>query len=591
MSRQTLILLVVALLVGAAIGVFGGRFLTGADAGGGDDEPEILYWVAPMDPNFRRDGPGKSPMGMDLVPVLAGQEPTDTSTVTISPAVENNIGVRTAVVERARFVRELNTVGYVRPVDEMTSVVDVRAQGWIEDLRVAAVGDVVEQGDLLFRMYSPEIVTAQTEFLQAVRVGRSTLVDAARSRLRALGVGSAQIDSIARRGTPQRLISVFAPRSGVVLDMNVRQGAHAHPSMVVMTIADLADVWVIADLFEDEAGAVNPGQAVHMRSPAEPGRMWHGRVEYVYPTVDPTSRSIPVRMRFDNGDGTLRPEAYVNLRIEVDPREDVVTVPAEAVIRTGQSERVILALGEGRYQPARVTTGPEAGGRVEVLSGLSAGERIVVSSQFLIDSEASLQGATLRMSPAEAEAPPPEVVYGTGVVDAIMASHGMIDLTHEPIPALDWPVMSMSFFALDGVSYEGLNVGDGVEFSLRQNEDGQWRIASISGRGDTPVTTSQGTPQAETDLNGETTRTALIEGRGRVVTLMADFNMVEIDHERIEAIDMPAMSMVYELAEGVSLDGLSVGDEVRFTIEEAGPGQWMLTGHAPSEAMDHEGAH
>lgn len=571
MNPRTLILGAVLLIAGILIGVLGGRLLGGGEAGSGSGEPEILYWVAPMDPNFRRDGPGKSPMGMDLVPVYAGDEPADTSSVTISPSVENNIGVRTAVAERSRFAEDLNTVGYVRPVDDLTSVVDVRAQGWIEDLRVAAVGDVVEAGDLLFRMYSPEIVTAQTEFLQATRVGRPGLVSAARSRLRALGVGNAQIDAIARRGQTQRLIDVYAPRPGVVLEMNVREGAHAHPSMVVMTIADLREVWVIADLFEDDAGVIAAGQAVHMLSRAQPGRMWHGRVEYVYPTVDPTSRSIPVRMRFDNADGALRPEAFVNVRIEVDPREDVLSVPAEAVIRTGQSERVILALGDGRYQPARVATGPEAGGRVEILSGLAAGERVVVSSQFLIDSEASLQGATLRMSPAEEEAPPPEVVFGTGVVDAVMASHGMIDLTHEPIPALDWPVMSMSFFLIDDtVSIDGLAVGDVVDFSLRQNADGQWRIATIS---------SPGEPAEP-----------LIEGRGRVVTLMAEFNMVEIDHERIEAIDMPAMSMVYELAEGVSLDALAVGDDVSFTIEEANPGQWMLTGVAPVDD-EHGGAH
>ncbi|MEC9250933.1 MAG: efflux RND transporter periplasmic adaptor subunit [Pseudomonadota bacterium] len=561
MNPRTLILGAVVLTVGILIGVFGGRLMGGGEATSGSGEPEILYWVAPMDPNFRRDEPGKSPMGMDLVPVYAGDEPADTSSVTISPSVENNIGVRTAVAERSRFAEDLNTVGYVRPVDDLTSVVDVRAQGWIEDLRVAAVGDVVEAGDLLFRMYSPEIVTAQTEYLQAVRVGRSGLVSAARSRLQALGVGAAQVEAIARRGEAQRLIEIYAPRSGVVLEMNVREGAHVHPSMEVMTIADLGEVWVIADLFEDDAAVITSGQDVHMRSPAQPGRMWHGQVEYVYPTVDATSRSIPVRMRFANADGALRPEAFVNLRIEVAPRDGVLSVPAEAVIRTGQSERVILALGGGRYQPARVETGPEAQGRVEVLSGLAAGERVVVSSQFLIDSEANLQGASLRMSPAEEEAPPPEVVYGSGVVDAIMAGHGMIDLTHEPIPALDWPVMSMSFFALDEtVSLDGLSVGQTVDFSLRQNADGQWRIASISeaGAGSEP----------------------LVEGRGRVVTLMSEFGMVEIDHERIEAINMPAMSMVYELDDGVSLDGLSVGDEVVFSIEEEAPGQWQLTGYS-----------
>lgn len=415
MTPRTFILGTGTFLAGIALGALGMSLVGGSDNAATSDEREILYWVAPMDPNFRQDEPGRSPMGMDLIPVYAGSEPTDDSTITISSAVENNIGVRTADVTRGRFAEDLATVGYVRPIDDLASVVDVRAQGWIEDLRIAAVGDVVEAGDLLFRMYSPEIVTAQSEFLQAVNVSRPGLVAAAGSRLRALGVNQAQIDSIAQRGTPQRLVDVYAPRTGVVLEMNVREGAHAHPSMVVMTIADLREVWVVADLFEDEAVAIEPGQSVRLQSRAQPGRMWHGQVEYLYPTVDPRSRSIPVRMRFANSDGALRPEAYVNVRIEASPRDDVLSVPFEAVIRTGQSERVVLALGDGRYRLAQVRTGVEAGGRVEVLTGLSEGERVVVSSQFLIDSEASLQGVALRMAGADAPAAPPEIVQGAGL--------------------------------------------------------------------------------------------------------------------------------------------------------------------------------
>ncbi len=559
MTPRTFILGTGTFLAGIALGALGMSLVGGSDNAATSDEREILYWVAPMDPNFRQDEPGRSPMGMDLIPVYAGSEPTDDSTITISSAVENNIGVRTADVTRGRFAEDLATVGYVRPIDHLASVVDVRAQGWIEDLRIAAVGDVVEAGDLLFRMYSPEIVTAQSEFLQAVNVSRPGLVAAAGSRLRALGVNQAQIDSIAQRGTPRRLVDVYAPRTGVVLEMNVREGAHAHPSMVVMTIADLREVWVVADLFEDEAAAIEPGQSVRLQSRAQPGRMWHGQVEYLYPTVDPRSRSIPVRMRFANSDGALRPEAYVNVRIEASPRDDVLSVPFEAVIRTGQSERVVLALGDGRYRLAQVRTGAEAGGRVEVLTGLSEGERVVVSSQFLIDSEASLQGVALRMAGADAPAAPPEIVQGAGVVDGVMASHGMIDLTHDPIPELGWPVMSMSFFTLDAVSLDGLSEGDEVRFTLRQNDEGQWRLASIA-RSDA----------AQPD--------PVVEGQGRVVTLMSDINMVEIDHERIEAIGMPAMSMVYELGDGVTLDGVSEGDHVSFSIDEARPGQWQLSG-------------
>jgi len=567
MTLRTILLGTSTLLAGIALGALGMSLVGGSDIAATSDEREILYWVAPMDPNFRQDEPGRSPMGMDLIPVYAGSEPTDDSTITISSAVENNIGVRTANVTRGRFAEDLATVGYVRPIDDLASVVDVRAQGWIEDLRIAAVGDVVEAGDLLFRMYSPEIVTAQSEFLQAVNVSRPGLVAAAGSRLRALGVNQAQIDSIAQRGTPQRLVDVYAPRTGVVLEMNVREGAHAHPSMVVMTIADLREVWVVADLFEDEAAAIEPGQSVRLQSRAQPGRMWHGQVEYLYPTVDPRSRSIPVRMRFANSDGALRPEAYVNVRIEASPRENVLSVPFEAVIRTGQSERVVLALGDGRYRLAQVRTGAEAGGRVEVLTGLSEGERVVVSSQFLIDSEASLQGVALRMAGADAPAAPPEIVQGAGVVDGVMASHGMIDLTHDPIPELGWPVMSMSFFTLDAVSLDGLSEGDEVSFTLRQNDEGQWRLASIA-RSDA----------AQPD--------PVVEGQGRVVTLMSDINMVEIDHERIEAIDMPAMSMVYELGDGVTLDGVSEGDHISFSIDETRPGQWQISGIAVVRPVD-----
>jgi Cu(I)/Ag(I) efflux system membrane fusion protein len=479
MNMRNLMILGAVLVGGVMLGVVGDRLLTVRAESGEAADAEILYWVAPMDPEYRRDQPGQSPMGMDLVPVYAGDEAVDRSTVLISPTVENNIGVRTDLAERGAFVREISTVGYVRPIDELTSVVDVRSEGWIEDLRVAALGDVVAQGDLLFRMYSPEIVTAQSEFLQAVRVGREGLVAAARSRLQALGLNSGQVDSIARRGRTQRVVDIYAPRDGVIIDMGVREGAHVRPGMAVMSIADLSEVWVVADLFESDAQPVLHGLNVHMRSQAQPGRMWHGQVEYLYPTVDPVSRAIPVRIRFENSDGALRLEAFVNLLIEVDPRDDVLTVPSEGVIRTGQSERVILALGDGRYQPAAVTTGPEAAGRVEILSGLTTGERIVVSSQFLIDSEASLQGTTLRMNVADSAVMLPDTASGVGRVVSVMPAHGMIEIDHGRIDAINMPAMSMIYETADGTSLEEIAVGNRVEFTIVQDPSGGWLLTGI----------------------------------------------------------------------------------------------------------------
>ena len=452
-------------------------------------EPRILYWVAPMDPNFRSDSPGRSPMGMELIPVYEGEEGSDDGNyVEINPAVINNIGVRTARVHRQSFSQTVNAVGYVRLVDDLTSVVDVRSEGWIENLPVAAIGDQVEAGSLLFSIYAPDIATAQSEYLQAVRTGRQALVDASASRLTALGMTRGQIQALANRGRPATQTSILSPRTGVVTELAVREGAFVQPGNHIMTIADLSEVWVIVDVFEDRIAQIEPGQSVRITTSAQRGREWIGEVEYIYPTVDSQSRTVPVRIRLDNSDLSLRPDTYVNAVIEAAPRLNVLMVPREAVIRTGQSERVIIHDGEGRFQPARIVTGAESGGMVEILSGIGEGELIVVSSQFLIDSEASLQGVMLRMSPpgeiaGSGHQTDPSVrdepIDGVGVVDSLMAGHGMIDITHEPIEALDWPTMSMSFLTLDGVSLDEIEVGDRVAFSLQQ-DDGRWRISAIA---------------------------------------------------------------------------------------------------------------
>ena len=459
------------------------------DGASTSSEPRILYWVAPMDPNFRSDSPGRSPMGMELIPVYEGEEGSDDGNyVEINPAVINNIGVRTARVHRQSFSQTVNAVGYVRLVDDLTSVVDVRSEGWIENLPVAAIGDQVEAGSLLFSIYAPDIATAQSEYLQAVRTGRQALIDASASRLTALGMTRGQIQALARRGSPATQTSILSPRTGIVTELAVREGAFVRPGNHIMTIADLSEVWVIVDVFEDRIAQIEPGQSVRITTGAQRGREWIGEVEYIYPTVDPQSRTVPVRIRLNNDDLSLRPDTYVNAVLESAPRSNVLMVPREAVIRTGQSERVIIHDGEGRFQPAGIVTGAESGGMVEILSGIGEGELVVVSSQFLIDSEASLQGVMLRMSPpgeiaGSGHQTDPSVrdepIDGVGVVDSLMAGHGMIDITHEPIEALDWPTMSMSFLTLDGVSLDTISVGDRVRFALQQ-DGGNWRISAIA---------------------------------------------------------------------------------------------------------------
>ena len=398
-------LLVVAMVVGFAIARFvqNDEPMVGAEASNG--ERVISHWVAPMDPNFRRDGPGKSPMGMDLIPVYRdenGGSADHVPSLRIDPAVVNNIGVRTAEVLRGPLYRQISTVGFVAPNENSLGHVHIRTSGWIEELSIRTVGEVVNAGDLLFRFYSPDLVSAQAEYLQTRRRGNSNLTAAARERLIALGLTKEQIDSISRTGKAQRLVDVRAHHSGTVLELGVREGKYVDPDDMIMNMADLSSVWVLVDIFEDEASWVESGQTAKMRLGFVPGKVWEGVVDYVYPTVDADSRTVRARIVFENPDGMLKPGMYADLTIDADPKLEALTIPQSALIRASTSDRVILALGDGRFRPAQVMVGIESGGRAQILEGLSAGEHVVIAGQFLIDSEASLDAALLRLTTPDA---------------------------------------------------------------------------------------------------------------------------------------------------------------------------------------------
>lgn len=496
-------MIAVGIVLTGAIIAFGMLRTPSSESSGGtaSSDPEILYWVAPMDPTYRRDEPGLSPMGMELVPVYAEDEAATEAGLRIDPAAANNIGVRTAMVQRTDFRETVRAVGYVSAVDDLASSVSVRAEGWIESLPVAAAGDRVEAGDVLFHFYSPQIATAQGEYLQAVRTGRSALASASRSRLDALGMSPGQIDALAARGHVGNRLAILSPRSGVVTDITVREGQFVRPGDPVMTIADLSEVWVQFNVFERQADIVELGQRVTIRATGQGERTRDGEVEYVYPTVDPQTRTVQVRTRLANPRGELRPGAFVEAEIAVQPRAGVLTVPRDAVIVTPESERVIVLTDDDRFFPAAVESGREAQGRVEILSGLEEGETIVVSGQFLLDSEANLRGAMLRMMPpgpidmelasnedrTDAPLAPPAMVMGVGRVESIMPGHGMITLAHEPIAALSWPAMQMSFSTTGDVPLDGIAHGDRVEFMLtRSGED--WLISAIEPAGETAET-------------------------------------------------------------------------------------------------------
>ena len=389
-------------------GFLAGRSMTpaGGPATGepGTAEREILYWVAPMDPNFRRDEPGKSPMGMDLVPVYADEVDATPGTVKIDPTVVNNLGVRTAVAEKSALPRRIETVGYVNFDEETLQHVHTRVDGWIEKLAVTATGDPVKKGELLFELYSPTLVNAQQEYLTAVRSSNKVLLDASRDRLTALGVTDREITRLRQNQSPSQRVRVYADTDGVIAHLGVREGIYITPATEVMSVARLDQVWVHAEVFERQSAWVEPGLPALVELDYLPGKTWQGTVDYVYPELDPKTRTLRVRIRFDNEGETLRPNMFARVFLLAAGTEPVVHVPREALVRGGSVDRVVLALGDGRFRAVPVHVGMESGDRIAILHGLAEGDRVVTSGQFLIDSESNIGSALDRMAPAEGEA-------------------------------------------------------------------------------------------------------------------------------------------------------------------------------------------
>jgi len=309
----------------------------------------------------------------------------------------NNLGVRTATAERGALSRRIETVGYIGYDEDTLQHVHTRVDGWIESLATAATGDPVKKGQLLFELYSPTLVNAQQEFVAALASNNTGLKNASRDRLAALGVPDSEIARLERDRKVNRRIRVYAESDGVVAHLGVREGIFVTPSTEVMSIARLDRVWVLAEVFERQSSWVEPGQKATVELDYLPGRSMEGTVDYVYPELDPKTRTLKVRLRFDNEGETLRPNMFARVVIQGAPITDIVHIPREAVIRGGSSSRVVVALGDGRFESRRVRIGIESGDRVAIRSGLKEGEHIVTSAQFLIDSESNIDSALERL--------------------------------------------------------------------------------------------------------------------------------------------------------------------------------------------------
>lgn len=384
-----------------------------------DGERKLLYWYDPMKPEVHFDAPGKSPfMDMDLVPKYADDSAAG-ETISIPSQMVQNLGIRTAKVERGTFWQRVDTVGTVEVDAHRIRTIESRAPGWIEDQRIHAVGERVNAGDMLAGIYAPDLYAAQEELLLARRSGDVELAAAARQRLVLLGATGAQIDTVVRSGRAMRALPLLSPSDGIVLDIEAHEGRQIAPGMPLARIADLSRVWMIAEVPEAQAAWVGVDRHAEARLAALSGRVFEGTVDYVYPSVETGTRTLRVRLIFDNPDWVLKPGMYADVTLFGGPLPDVLTIPSEALIRTGTRSVVIVADDSEHFRPVAVQAGPERNDRTVILSGLEEGEQVVVSGQFLIDSEASLRGAFNRMGSAVAgqsphPGPPPQAGEGTG---------------------------------------------------------------------------------------------------------------------------------------------------------------------------------
>ena len=354
-------------------------------------------YICPMHPDVINSDPNAiCPIcGMDLVLLEAGGE---AGTGNLSPTVINTLGVRTAKTKRRTLFRKINSVGYVELDETKLRTVNLRVDGWIEKLHVSSEGDRVEEGQPLFELYSPKLVNAQEEYVQAMQHQNELVMKASRDRLLSLGVSLDQINLLQTQEDVQQHVVIRAPQKGVISNHKIREGQFVKPSQTLLEIVDLDTIWVIAEIFESQSDWVKKGQRAKASLPYLPGESIEGMVDYVYPSLDPKTRSLKVRLKFDNPNESIKPNMYADVAIFAKPKKKVLTIPREALITTGDDNRVIISMGEGKFIPMQVKVGMRTDKGVEILRGLAEGDVVVTSSQFLIDSESSLKASLAKMA-------------------------------------------------------------------------------------------------------------------------------------------------------------------------------------------------
>lgn len=467
-----------ALLLGILLGVLGLQFFAPKPSSTTPqtDETKPLYWVAPMDENYRRDEPGLSPMGMELVPVYASDSngpDRGPGTININPKVENQLSVKVSQVFYGPLNLKATSQGILRYADTATHHIHTKTTGWLRNVKVKSHGDRVEKGQLLYRLYAPDWVNAQQELLMAMKQENSDLIEAAEHRLTALQFPIHVIKQIKKEGHVIENIPFYAKHSGFVTQLNVQSGHVAKPNETLMVITDMSDMWLDVSWFSQDATDLRLGTKITASSDYFPTKTWAGEIEHIYPKADAQNRSIMSRITLDNTAGLLKAGMSMTVQLNHDSKNNVLLVPRAAVIQTAQQNRVVLSLGQGAYKSITVQLGQQNDRFFEVHSGLKAGDQVVTSAQFLLDSESSKSSDFIRMEGTQW--PWAEV---TGIIQSIDLLRRELTIKREAIVKWNRPAATVRFVAENNINLKNLSAATEVKFQF-EIRDGDFFITKL----------------------------------------------------------------------------------------------------------------
>jgi Cu(I)/Ag(I) efflux system membrane fusion protein len=458
----------------------------------GQPARKLLYYRNPMGLPDTSPVPKKDPMGMDYIPVHEGEDAGADKGLRISPEKIQKLGVQTAHARLQTLDRVVRANGRVEVDERRTHAITAKFEGYVERLLVNTTGQPVVRGQPLFQVYSPELVSAQQEYALAAQGAASLagagpqaqeamaqLAQASLLRLRNWDISEAQIKALAQSGEAKRTLTFHSPVAGVVMEKKAVEGMRFMAGETLFQVADLSALWVQAEVFEQDLALVRPRQKARVRINAYPGEVFEGSIAYVYPTLNPETRAVPVRIELANPGGRLKPAMYAEVEIPVGGAAPALTVPASAVIDSGRRQVVLVQRAEGRFEPREVKLGGRGQDWVEILAGVTNGETVVVAANFLIDAESNLKAALAGMQAPEGAGPARVGHRAEGVLKAVDAAAGTVTLSHGPVASLNWPAMKMEFALANPALIQGIAPGSQVTIEFVERQPGEWVITAM----------------------------------------------------------------------------------------------------------------